>query len=314
MFFFSAFGQNQFIHNDTIYIYEEVVVYDTVYVFDTIWAADAKDSFNFIKPIYFNALQLKTTGKPVELLIISGTKAATFPTNGIILNRNINNIESMKKLNFLGVVLFAFNSMVIAQAGYGISGGGGTWWAACNKPIVSPAYSPAFNLGAFFDLPLHKRLVARGELNYRFMKNNYSYKASVYDICWETPSTNLCGIVGDAESASDYHQVSLPVTFGYKLNRFVPYTGFEYNYRISEKWLDKKINSFGLKLGLSYAFTNKISLVLDYYKGFTKDYEHTGRLMDCSTLTVLETNRYNWKSSRVDLNVCYNFGKRNSGQ
>ncbi len=105
---------------DTVYVYEDVVIYDTVVVYDTVFIRPDITDILPLKPKSINILRLDTFYHQADLLGISDQQAATFPINHIILDenysKNIKNSESMKKINFFGVVLFAFQS-IIAQTG-----------------------------------------------------------------------------------------------------------------------------------------------------------------------------------------------------
>ena len=55
----------------------------------------------------------------------------------------------MKKLNFLGVVFFAFQAMVLAQTNYEVTVGSGIWWENSNLQYVDVPYSPLINAGVY---------------------------------------------------------------------------------------------------------------------------------------------------------------------
>jgi opacity protein-like surface antigen len=198
----------------------------------------------------------------INLIMISGKKTATIPINGIILNRNIKNIESMKKVGFLGLMLVAFQSMVFAQADYGLSIGGGTWWSKCNNPVVngkqvsSIALSPNFNLGVYYKQHLQSRFTIETRLNYRLLLSNYSYKSSYppsqtyipdekyYYLLWDEigdPGEVLMVNgekvytsrgVGEEASTINYHNVEVPFQIGYSFSKFNPYAGIRYSLKM----------------------------------------------------------------------------------
>lgn len=287
---------------DTIFQYETLTVYDTVFVYDTIRAVEP-EKLNPIEPkgADYSVLHLDTAGNKAILLIISGNKTATIPINGIILNENIKNLNSMKKLSFVGVVLFAFQSMVMAQTNYGITVGGGAWWAKCNEPITSVNYTPTLKAGVFFEHSLSNNVFLKTGLNYNYLTNNYSYKATVDTLNWVG--------VGDEASATAYHQFSIPLQFGYAIGKIKPYLGIEYSYRISESWLNQSINSFGLLGGINYAISDKVTLGINYYHGLTKDYEYSGPILNPVTSERMGEYNNHWKSSRLEFSLFYTFNK-----
>lgn len=300
LFSFFAHGQNlRYTENrDTLYVYETVIVYDTVYIFDTIKISD-----NFLpakidgKRLEINILQFDIESQQANLLRISRDQTATIPLNGIILTDNNKKIESMKKLSFLGVVLFAFQSMVIAQTNYGISAGVGTWWATSNHPNASVGFSPTFNAGFFIKQPLGKAVFLQLDANYTFLNNNSSYKVAVENPVW--------GTIGDGESASDYHQITVPLEVGYKIGKFSPLLGIEYSYRFSEPWLKRQIHSFGFIGGVNYSINDKFSIGLNYYQALTKDISIEEEVLDPISLQAIGAYNYYWRSSSIGLTLYY---------
>lgn len=84
LIFFSvaAFTQERIVKNDTVYIYEEVIVYDTTYVYDTIYVTNNSVGFPPLKSKDIKCLLFDTVNNKVDLLMISGKRAATIPING----------------------------------------------------------------------------------------------------------------------------------------------------------------------------------------------------------------------------------------
>jgi hypothetical protein len=292
-------------NQDTIFVYETVTIFDTVHVYDTVKVFENK-KLEVIGTKELKLLQLDTANKRANLLIISQNQTATIPINGIILNENIKNFESMKKLSFFGVVLFAFQSMIMAQSDFGISAGGGAWWSVCNEPIVTSAYSPTLNVGLYYEQPLSNNLFVKAELNYNYLFNNLSYKGYI-DFNGTKKVT-----FGNAESAADYHQISIPLQIEYKIGRFKPSLGMEYSYRIAQSWLNKQISVFELTAGLNFKINDKFLLGFNYYSGLTKDYKINdiidGIINDPRTKIA---NDYFWRSSRVGLSLFYTLKKNN---
>lgn len=303
---FFVYGQKPASKNilDTVFIYETITVFDTVHIYDTV-KVFKNTRLEAIEPKELKILQLDTANKRANLLIISKDQTATIPINGIILNENIKNSGSMKKLSFFGVVLFAFQSMVMAQSDYGVSAGAGIWWATCNKPIVKSVYSPILNFGLYYEQPLWKNLFVKAELNYYYLFSNYSYKGYIDFI------NNNEVTFGDAESGDDYHQFSIPLQIGYKIGKIEPSLGMGYSYRILIDRLRKRISIFELTAGLNYNITDKVSLGLNYYYGLTKDYK-INDILNFPDEKI--ANDYFWKSSRVGLSLHYSLKKNKQNE
>jgi hypothetical protein len=311
-----SFGQSAIKtpQSDTIYIYETVEVYDTIVVYDTVKVVRnfSLNKLESIKTSDLKVLLVDTLNNKADLLIISKEKSATISLDGIILNENLKNTKSMKKLSFLGVVMFAFQSMVMSQTQYGVCIGGGTWWAKCNKPVFKSEYTSTFNAGMFVEVPLNSYLFLGSEFNFQYLQSNYSYKACAYSIGWvstEYPGTQSFnnGVVGETESATNYYQLSMPVNIGFQVYRFKPYAGIRFSYRLSDSWANVSVKSAGINVGVNYPVFKRLSVGINYYKGLTKDFEHTGDTYNCETMEIIETNKYNWKSSWVGINLNYSF-------
>jgi hypothetical protein len=301
--------------SDTVYIYETVIEYDTVYVHDTITINDKSvgNILEFIQPKKAEVnLLLDTNHDRANAVIFSGGHAATFPVNRIMYSENIKNSTDMKKVSFIGLTLFAFNSMVLAQTDFGISAGGGLWWTNCNYSYVKTEFSPYVNLGPYLQLPVGNHLNLGLGVNYHFLFNNYGYKTELGTKI-ATGDTIYSDIIllGDGEAASNYHQFSIPMEISYRIGKLSPFVGFEYSYRISESWLDKSQHSYGLLGGINYTLSEKFGLSVNYYCGLTKDYEYSGDYFDPSVAFERKIGSYNvsWKSSRVGVTLQYSLKK-----
>ncbi|MFN8207538.1 MAG: hypothetical protein U0T82_09045 [Bacteroidales bacterium] len=208
----------------------------------------------------------------------------------------------MKKLTFLYLISIAFQGTIMAQTSFGVSTGASTWWAKCNKPIVSSEVSPDFNLGLFFEYPIFKNLFLKTEFDYAYLIKNYSYKAVVDSVNWV--------IVGDEESATNYQQFSVQTQVAIKLGAFKPFIGTEYSYRISESWLNKSISSFGLTGGVNYLVSDRLSLGLRYYQGLTKDYEYSGSIVNPINDEYIGEYHNYWKSRNIGIILNYSIGSK----
>ena len=105
----SVFSQNK----DTIVIYEYVHVTDTVWI-----ESDAKrDTFSIdrMRTIEDATLIIDTVNKAAKMVIFSSGRSATIPINNIILTDNNLNLNSMKKITFLGMTFLALSTSLFAQ-------------------------------------------------------------------------------------------------------------------------------------------------------------------------------------------------------
>lgn len=189
-------------------------------------------------------------------------QAATISIDGIILNSNIKSLNSMKKLSFIGLMCFAFNTMVLAQTDYGLSIRGGVWWAKCNNPVVigeqiaKAAFSPNFSIGIFYKQYFKSKITIETQLNYQLLLSNYSYKSfypssptfnpdlSYYYMLWDDlnfPNEVLIvngekiytsRIIGEEASTIKYHKIEIPLQVGYTFKKFNPYIGIKYSFKM----------------------------------------------------------------------------------
>jgi len=284
-------------------LYETITIYDTLFVYDTVRIREnikdisfAPESIDLIGP------QADICQRHREKLIFPLNETATISNKSIILNENSKNSESMKRTGLIATALFAVHTFVTAQTNFGITAAGGFWWAKCNESIVKSETTPSMKAGLFLEHSFNRHLFLKTEVNYNYLSSNYSYKAVVDPVNWL--------VVGETESTTPYHQISIPVNIGYKLGTVKPYLGFEYSYRISDPAINKRFNLFGLSGGINFTLSDDISLGVNYYHGLTKDYSYKGKITDPLTQqTVGQYNDY-WKSSRIELALSYTFKMR----
>jgi hypothetical protein len=291
---------------DTLFVYETLVIYDTLFVHDTIRIPNCNKMHS--KRPEIQILYLENIAGGAQLITLPFNGTATLERNGIILNENNKNLKGMKKLSFLGVVLFAFQSMVVAQTDFGFTAGGGTWWAKCNQSSVNSHYSPTLHAGLFFECPLPSAFFLKSELNYHFLMSNGSYKFADPDVYFKSPSAtggSVYSISFGDEWATNFHQISVPISVGYKIRKFKPYIGIEYSFRMSEAWFNKRIHSFGWNTGVIYPVSDRISAGLNFYKGLTTDCKDIGYKMNLQTLEIFSSNEYKWKSNRFEVSIYY---------
>jgi hypothetical protein len=257
---FNVNGQNEMsITSDTIYIYETEIVYDTIFVIDTIDLRETKhlESLDFIKrnPFAISALLIDTAKRNANLLLVSKNYSATIPINNIILNEHNKNFESMKKLNFLGVIFFATQSMLFAQSDFGISVGGGAWWSECNNSsLATKSYSTRSSVNLFFRQNLKNKFFIETRPGYNLLFSNQSYKLNFsnssqpiyWNEIWELHTvvpydpTKLPlkddGVplytIGDEASNTNFHLIEIPLYLGYSFKNFSPFIGIMYSLKM----------------------------------------------------------------------------------
>lgn len=303
---------------DTIYIYEDVVVYDTVFVYDT---AYVKPDVNDITPDKLKSislLQLDTIKHQANLLLISNHQTATFPINHIILDENFNinikNLESMKKLNFFGVVFIAFQAMVLAQTNYEVTIGSGIWWENGNTEYVDKPYSPLFNIGLFAKRNFTDKSIGLKtgiEYNYLFSSGTYKYDGTVG--VWYSPEGyDLENI--NSKYGAGLHNISIPLLIFYDKYRIQPFVGINYNYLVTGMQTSlagtvfiSDSHNIGLNLGTCLRLNERMAINLEYKHNLTSDYEQLPALHDLNS--VLKSG-CKLRNAQTKISLVYTFRKK----
>ncbi|MBP7507081.1 MAG: outer membrane beta-barrel protein [Prolixibacteraceae bacterium] len=98
---------------------DTIVIYEYVHITDTVWLESntKRDTvyIDLMSPIENATLIIDTLNKSAEMHIFSSGRSATIPINNIILSDNNLNLNSMKKITFLGITFLALSNSLIAQ-------------------------------------------------------------------------------------------------------------------------------------------------------------------------------------------------------
>ncbi len=219
---------------------DTVFVYDTLYVTDTIFIK--KPPVKRINMETLPTLSTPSLEHGIELadtdnfLIFSADGTATLFENSIINANNINQSEkneAMKKLKFIGLMVFAFQNMVLAQHDIGINIGSGIHYLNSTYQNTASAtdsfyqgssfVKPSLNIGVNYraDLIADKLSVQTG-LNYHFLP------ATNFDTLDIVQSEFSIHAFRDNEVFTEnYHLFTLPVGLYFKTQRFSSGIGVE---------------------------------------------------------------------------------------
>lgn len=296
---------------------DTIVVYDTIFVKDTIWI----ENINIEKLKNQNlVLQLDTIKKAAQVLVFNNEISATLPIKSIVYNEQFNQLsnlkhQNMKKLNFFGLMLIAFQTMVLAQSDYGVTFGSKLWMPSKNNPDINSPELVGFQLGGFFKYPvLHKNFSVGVDLNYGFFKgkNNYNLinNASIDDALFDYYNKNFKNAF-----ETNYHNISVPIYFTWEKSNFKPFVGLEYSKKRSsgtfsidaepnEKYAIV-INEYNLLTGIQYQIKNNYSIKLSYSRNIVANdfnYHRTEHTYGFSDLGL--------NNNTVGLTVSYHFNKK----
>ncbi len=303
---------------DTVYVYEDVIVYDTIVVYDTVFI---KPDINNIplKLKSINLLQLDTITHQASLLLISDQQTATFLINHIIpdenLNKNIKNSESMKKLNFLGVVFFAFQAMVLAQTNYEVTVGSGIWWENSNLQYVDVPYSPLINAGVYVKRNFtDKNLGLKTGLLYSYLFSTGSYKFDGTEGVWHSQEGYEFEDL-NIHYGSGFHNISIPLLLYYSKYKIQPFIGLNYNYLVSGLQNSSSGTEFftdshnaGINAGIGYSVSGNFSVNLEYKHNLTYDYGES-IYGSADGQTIIDESRY-FRNNQITVSLLYKLHKK----
>ncbi len=281
---------------DTIFVYDTLVIVDTIRISRS--PIDFKD-LEKLSSKELSYLEVKNAHSNEKLFIFSNGQTATLPDSNIkSINNNFNskNSDEMKKIGFLGVVLFAFQNMVLAQNDVGIYLGSGTY----NLLVADEEntnFVPTAHLGVSYQEPFaNDKLFFDIRLNYSYLSATRFESIDSISISFaELPAFGSGGnvIIEEPmitttieEATTDYscHVFSLPMTLGLNGGKFRPFIGIE-PYLKEYNYFSKSINvssnrltgigfsgpSFGASaiLGFQIPFSERLSLNTSYVRQFT---------------------------------------------
>ena len=215
----SLFAQSQASYTPASILQDTVFVYDTVFITDTVRIRYKQPA---MEPLPASLLLSGQEGTSQKYVIISATGAATFSLVRIIDSVNISpfkHSDSMKKIGFFGVVLFAFQHMVLAQNNISINVGGGGYRNKVNSTMSSKT-APEFLLGVGY-----QKDFANGKLSFNADADYHFLAESNFDA---VPRYNGFDIFTNDQQYSNYHALSLPVALSWNTPWFSPGIGVEY--------------------------------------------------------------------------------------
>ena len=106
--------------------------------------------------------------------------------------------------------------------------------------------------------------------------------------------------VGLVESTTNYVMFAVPARLGYRIGNFTPYLGAEYNIRMAMNNDLKDLHSLGIITGMRYDINRHFAVSTNFYTAITKDMSHTGTLYSRSDGARIRTDKYNWRTFRLE--------------
>lgn len=284
--------------------YKTLMVYDTAYIFDTLRIKHENSS-----PV----LNLLPTKKSSQVLLSLGSqdRGLRNKVDSISPQGTLMPIERTKKANplvsrFSNIRLNDFLDDAVQAArrrfDYGLSCGGGVWWAGSNLPDAKQFYVPSYHLGLFLEYKLRPWLLVQQRVCFQFMRNNYSYKIAIRQ---SIPTITL----GENASTTHYQQVSLPLSLCFRFGNFYSSLGAEYSFRKALSF-DYSKSLLGLQSSVGYCFRDRVSFGLKGYIAVTKDFDYSLNLQTEAAGGSSSPYHAYWKTRYIEVFMNYYFNKK----
>lgn len=318
---------------DTIVVYDTKIVYDTIFVYDTIRISkpikgftklplEFTDTLSVIKPFLYDSLLMVDTilidkmkkkyyytlhqrkhlgSKPLTCLskdyfIQPEEILCELPATN--LKKNIISVKTNKKL----MKSERYSTTDTHQNSWGISAGGGGWWARSfdgnlrTNALISP------QIGVYYEKKIVSNLVLKMELNYRWIeKNGLQFSQDSFLDFIQSPST--VGITesdvfswdvdGKTEDEFVFSQIDIPLKVGYDFGLLQPYIGLDYTRRFKHNNVHNG-NYFNVLVGANIHLSNRFSLELSYSHGVREEIQRDGQV-----LGIIEGNIITLPHSKV---------------
>lgn len=215
------------------------------------------------------------------MLIIYDDKAATISLDSIILNENqillINNSESMKNLSFVGLMLFAFNSMVLSQTDYHIALNSGAWYQQGKLSYVNKPLSPLVGTGVYAEKGLGGRNFAmKSGIEYDYLISSRTFKFDGTTGVWHSNEHDFIRL--DQIYGNGLHSFAIPLLIKYRKYKIHPSVGVNYNCLISSALSENNFaytsstHNIGLNYGVNAPLSSSFSINIEFRHNLTADY------------------------------------------
>lgn len=173
------------------------------------------------------------------------------------------------------------------QHRWGLSAGGGGWWARSldGNWRTNVLFTP--HLGAFYEKKISHHLRFKVELNYRWVATKgIQFSQDNFSGFIQPPSTpgitesDIFSWDVDGEKTTEFRfsQIDIPLKLGYKIGSFQPCIGFDYTRRFKHNKVHNG-NYFNAIAGLDIHLSNRLSLELCYSHGIREEIQRNGEVM-----------------------------------
>ncbi len=299
------------------------IIYDTLFIYDTIFVTDTirLKRCNAIEQLPPSNIFETNNGTTQKNLIINKYFAATISVNHILLSDSnqyfltIKKFDKMKRLNFFGVVLFAFQNMVVAQNNVSLSLGGGAYNLKTSENFVrdqsrargnsTTELTGLFKIGINGERNFFKSKISIGSsLNYHFLKGA------------DFPAYDYTGnpTVVSEGYRKNYHMISIPLFVRWNAKSVKPFSGAEFYDKITPKIAEEATSSTSKVEYYQYVYIGASALF-----GFDVDLSKRiqARFVYAQGLTTEHSlqssgNTYSTKMKRFEISLMYNLKARDN--
>lgn len=303
---------------DTIVVYDTKIVYDTLFIYDTIRISKPIRSFITL-PLRFADTLSEIKLLPYDTLLVADTilldKIKEKYLHTSQLNKQLSNnpldclsqnifiqpdevLCELPATNFKKSIISIKSNMKLMksethnitnthQYRWGLSAGGGGWWARSRDANLQTnvLFTPHF--GAFYEEKISHHLRFKVELNYRWVATKgIQFSQDNFSGFIQSPSTpgitesDIFSWDVDGEKTNEFRfsQIEIPIKLGYKTGSFQPCIGFDYTRRFKHNKVHNG-NYFNVIAGLDIHLSNRLSLELCYSHGIRGEIQRNGQVM-----------------------------------
>lgn len=224
----------------------------------------------------------------------------------------------MKKLSLFGVVLFAFQVMVLAQTNYEVSVGSGIWWENGNPEFIEKPYSSLLSAGFFAKRNFKdKSLGLKTGVEYSYLFASYDNQFDGMDGVWAPKDGNKFDDIFKNYGARQ-HNISIPLLLYWDRYNVQPFFGLNYNYLATGRQTSTNgakyfsdSHNFGLNLGVDFKISELFSINMEYKHNLTSDFSQSKSTVGGDGSSGLGSN-YNLTNAQAKLSLVYCFRKKST--
>ncbi|MEN0048470.1 MAG: hypothetical protein AAF806_15510 [Bacteroidota bacterium] len=291
-----AFSQST-ISQDTLF------VYDTIYVTDTVFLNRTFSEISELEKVSLQEILSGTDSS--KILLFSEDKTATFLTSRIItVDNQLKNTVEMKKLSFIGLFVFALQTMIFSQHDIGVVVGGGIHHLDAQLGTSTQTdWIPQGFFGISYRKPFAKDWLAfQADLRYHYLKGSdfsgdfhYRLRSATADL---SADAHLFSLPANLQLTTKYLHLGGGVEFYHKRSPNI--VNVQANAQSQEVILSRyklPVNGFNLTANMGIPIGKRIILNASYSRALTNEFTIVNARFQNENLTL--------KQERIELGLRY---------